>query len=137
MQRMETRDLDERLADVAVLGEPARRALYLHVARQTDAVDRDSAARAVGMSRAVAAFHLDKLVEAGLLSPTYRRLSGKTGPGAGRPSKLYQVTDHQIEVSLPQRRYEIVAELFAKAFETGAAGDMTSSLDEAARDFRT
>lgn len=80
-------------------------------------VSRDEAAKAVGVSRALAAFHLDRLVEGGLLVPEYRRLSGRTGPGAGRPAKLYRRGDRDIEVSLPERQYEILARLFAETIE--------------------
>ena len=75
---------------VALLDEPARRALYDWVVAQGDAVTRDAAAAAVGVSRSLAAFHLDRLVREELLVPEYRRMSGRTGPGAGRPAKLYR-----------------------------------------------
>jgi predicted ArsR family transcriptional regulator len=130
-------DLDRRLDDLAALAEPVRRALYLHVARQPDAVGRDAAASAVGIGRALAAFHLDRLVEAGLLSAEYRRLSGRTGPGAGRPAKVYRRADRTLEVSLPERRYELVARLLAQAAEvSGGPGQATpigERLDDAAR----
>jgi len=101
--------------DVAVLSEPVRRALYAHVAEQPQPVGRDAAAVAVGVSRSLAAFHLDRLVDAGLLDVTYRRLSGRSGPGAGRPAKLYLRSSRQVELSLPARRYELAARLFADA----------------------
>ena len=79
--------LDDRLAAIALLQDPARRSLYLFVASSPDEVGRDEAAAGVGVQRALAALHLDKLVDAGLLDATYRRLSGRSGPGAGgRPS---------------------------------------------------
>jgi predicted ArsR family transcriptional regulator len=80
---------NQALDDVAVLADPVRRSLYSHVAAQPEPVGRDAAAATAGISRSLAAFHLDRLVEAGLLAVTYRRLSGRTGPGAGRPAKLY------------------------------------------------
>ena len=70
------------------LDDPVRRSLYLYVTRQADPVSRDAAAEGTGASRENAAFHLDKLVEAGLLEASYMRLGGRTGPGAGRPSKV-------------------------------------------------
>jgi predicted ArsR family transcriptional regulator len=100
---------------IALLGEPARRALYDAVVRATSAVSRDEAASAAGVTRALAAFHLDKLVEVGLLDVEYRRLTGRTGPGAGRPSKLYRRGSREVEVSLPSRHYEVPAQLFATA----------------------
>jgi predicted ArsR family transcriptional regulator len=102
---------------VALLDEPARRALYEWVVRAGRAVSRDEAATGVGVSRALAAFHLDRLVQASLLVPEYRRLSGRTGPGAGRPAKLYLRGPRDVAVSLPDRRYEVPARLFASAIE--------------------
>jgi predicted ArsR family transcriptional regulator len=84
------------------------------------------------MSRALAAFHLDKLAAAGLLDVTYRRLSSRTGPGAGRPSKLYRKSSRQIDVTLPPRRYELAARLLAQAIQ--AAGPAaTKALEERAK----
>jgi predicted ArsR family transcriptional regulator len=102
---------------VALLDEPVRRALYEWVAEAGRAVGRDEAASAVDISRALAAFHLDRLVGAGLLVTEYRRLTGRTGPGAGRPAKLYRRGSREVDVSLPERRYEIPAHLFAATIE--------------------
>lgn len=115
----------------ALLAEPVRRALYLHVARQPSDVSRDQAADAVGVDRSLAAFHLDKLVAGGLLDATYRRLSGRSGPGAGRPSKLYRRSERTIEVSVPARQYELLAGLLARA--VGASADASAALGAAAR----
>ena len=82
--------LDDELAAIASLLEPVRRALYLYVVAQPGEVSRDEAAGAVGVQRSLAAFHLDKLVDAGVLDVSFRRLTGRTGPGAGRPAKLYR-----------------------------------------------
>src|SRR5215208_5795625 len=95
--------------ELAVLGEPVRRALYDFVSGQREPVGRDAAAAAVEIGRPLAAFHLDRLVAAGLLEVTFRRLSGRTGPGAGRPAKLYQRSKRDLELSLPARRYELAA----------------------------
>ena len=107
----DTTDIDA----VALLGEPARRSLYEAVVGAHSALSRDQAAAAAGVTRALAAFHLDKLVEAGLLDVEYRRLTGRTGPGAGRPSKLYRRGSREVGVSLPSRQYEVPAQLFAAA----------------------
>lgn len=96
---------DEVLEAVGALAEPVRRRLYRYVVATPDAIGRDAAAEAAGISRSLAAFHLDKLVEAGLLAVTYRRLSGRAGPGAGRPSKLYLRAPGERAVSLPPRSY--------------------------------
>ena len=108
---------------IASLDEPARRALYEWVASSGRAVGRDEAAAAAGVLRALAAFHLDRLVKDGLLIPEYRRLSGRTGPGAGRPAKLYRRAPREVSVTLPERRYETAARLFAETLDRVAAGD--------------
>ena len=100
---------------IALLDEPQRRALYAWVAASGDAVSRDEAAKGVGISRALAAFHLDRLAEAGLLDVEFRRLSGRTGPGAGRPAKLYRRPRRDVAVTLPDRNYEAAARILADA----------------------
>ena len=110
-------DTFDQLAAVAALGEPMRRRLYECVVARGAPVGRDEAAAALGIGRALAAFHLDRLVRAGLLRAEYRRLGGRTGPGAGRPAKLYARTPRTVEVSLPARRYELAAALLAGALE--------------------
>jgi predicted ArsR family transcriptional regulator len=107
----------ERLAAVAALDDPVRRALYEHVVASADPVGRDEAAEALGLKRSTTAFHLDRLVAEGLLAVEYRRLSGRTGPGAGRPAKLYRRPDGEISVSVPERRYDLAGELLAAAVE--------------------
>lgn len=103
------------LAAMAALREPNRRRLYQFVERQPRAVSRDEAADAVEISRALAAFHLDKLVGLGLLKAEYRRLSARSGPGAGRTSKLYRRSQHQFAMSLPHRNHELLARLLAES----------------------
>jgi predicted ArsR family transcriptional regulator len=115
---------------VALLGEPVRRRLYDYVAAQDDAVSREQAARAVGIKRPLAAFHLDKLAEEGLLDVEFRRLSGRRGPGAGRPAKLYRRSTDEVSVSLPHREYELAARVFAQAL---TAGEGPASVRDAAR----
>ena len=110
---------DRALEQLAALAEPVRRRLYQYVASRPAAVGRDEAANAVGVSRALAAFHLDRLVDDGLLVAEYRRLTGRTGPGAGRPAKLYRLSEHEVEVSLPPRDYRLAAGVFADALDGG------------------
>jgi predicted ArsR family transcriptional regulator len=132
---VETPDpLDEQLESVELLGEPVRRALYLHVSRQPAEVSRDEAAAAVRVSRELAAFHLDKLVGAKLLEPVYRRLTGRTGPGAGRPAKLYRRARGEISVSLPPRDYQLASRIFARALGLGEENQPSEELREAARE---
>src|SRR6476619_5878053 len=110
--------MDDRtsgVAAVAALAEPTRRRLYEHVVRQAQAVSRDEAAAATDVPRATAAFHLDRLVDDGLLEVQFERRSGRTGPGAGRPAKLYRRAECTVSVSLPERRYDLAGELLAAA----------------------
>jgi predicted ArsR family transcriptional regulator len=105
------------VAGVAALAEPVRRDLYLFVAGQPEPVSRDQAAAAVGVPVHTAKFHLDRLADEGLLEVEYRRLSGKRGPGAGRPTKLYRRSEHEVAVSLPPREYDLAAGVMAAAIE--------------------
>jgi predicted ArsR family transcriptional regulator len=120
-------ELESQIEGIASLREPLRRALYLFVARAGRDVSREEAAEGVGVGRSLAAFHLDKLADEGLLDTAFRRLSGRTGPGAGRPSKLYRRSRRQLQVSLPSRNYELAASLLAEAVAT--AGEALSPLE--------
>jgi predicted ArsR family transcriptional regulator len=106
---------------VAALDEPNRRRLYDHVVRQPGPVSRDEAAEALGLARQTAAFHLDRLADESLLDVVYERRSGRTGPGAGRPAKLYKRSSKQVTVSLPERHYELAGRLLAQALEESEA----------------
>lgn len=118
---------------IALLDEPIRRSLYEWVSAAGRAVGRDEAAAAVGVSRALAAFHLDRLAREGLLTTEYRRLTGRTGPGAGRPAKLYRRGPREVSVSLPERRYEVAARLLAEAIERMDTEVPPAPLRESAR----
>jgi predicted ArsR family transcriptional regulator len=111
------RESPDPVAALALLDEPTRGRLYDLVAATHDEVGRDQAAQALGISRELAAFHLDRLVDAGLLETAYRRLGGRSGPGAGRPAKLYRRAEGEVTLSLPPRRYEAIADLFAEGLE--------------------
>jgi len=102
-------------AGIGALADPVRRRLYLYVCSQPEPVGRDEAAAAVGVARHQAKFHLDRLEADGLLESEFARLSGRSGPGAGRTSKLYRRADREIAVSLPEREYELAGRLLADA----------------------
>jgi predicted ArsR family transcriptional regulator len=129
---MTDRSLHRDIDAIASLREPTRRALYQFVARQPAPVSRDQAAEALGLSRPMAAFHLDRLVTAGLLTADYRRLSGRSGPGAGRPAKLYRRSRRRVDFSLPQRDHTLLAGLLAAAMPEPGSGP---TAEEPARDF--
>lgn len=110
-------DRTAHVAAVAALAEPTRRRLYEHVVRQPEPVSRDDAAAALGVPRATVAFHLDRLADDGLLEVVRARRTGRTGPGAGRPAKLYRRAATGVTVSLPERRYDLAGDLLAAALE--------------------
>ncbi len=124
---MSETDLDA----IGLLQDPARRSLYVYVIAQRRDVSRHEAAEAVGLQRTLAAFHLDRLANAGLLDITYRRLTARSGPGAGRPAKLYRRPTADHAVSLPPRDYAQAAHVFAEAIERSGA---ETTLYEAARE---
>ena len=129
---MHPTDIDQQLTGLAGLGDPLRRALYRQVAERGVPVSRDDAAQATGISRPLAAYHLDKLVHDGLLEARYQRRSDRRGPGAGRPAKHYVRADRQIELSLPTRDYAALAELLAGAVQADPTGAAQAALNRAA-----
>lgn len=108
---------EAEVSAIAALDEPTRRRLYSYVMRQPEPVSRDDAAAALELPRTTAAFHLDRLVDEGLLDVIYQRRTGRTGPGAGRPAKLYRRSHRQVAISLPQRRYDLAGQLLSSALE--------------------
>lgn len=124
--------LERQIETIASLHDPVRRALYCYVSSRRGDVGRDEAARAVRISRALAAFHLDKLAAHGLLETSYRRLNRRRGPGAGRPAKLYRRSDLELHVTLPARRYELAGRVLARAL-TAAPPTARRALLRAAR----
>ncbi|MEA2662948.1 MAG: hypothetical protein QOH08_2520 [Chloroflexota bacterium] len=129
------RELAAQIAGIAVLQDPVRRALFAYVSSAKAPVGREQAARAVRTTRENAAFHLDRLEQEGLLDVSFRRLSGKTGPGAGRPAKLYRRSARALEVTLPRRRYELAATLFAGVLSRRGADPLRRAAAAAGRRF--
>jgi predicted ArsR family transcriptional regulator len=105
------------MAAVASLGDDKRRQLYQLVASSAGAVGRDDAAEALGLPRSTASFHLDKLVQDGLLAVEFHKAAGKTGPGSGRPAMMYRPAAGEMGVSVPDRNYDLAGELLAAAIE--------------------
>src|SRR4051794_5957379 len=112
---MSEAEFAEQVAGVGALADPVRRALYRFVVESDEPVSRDQAAAGVALPRHTAKFHLDRLVADGLLDVEFRRLSGRRGPGAGRPSKLYRRSGRQLSVSIPPRRYDMAGGGLAEA----------------------
>ncbi|OUC90912.1 helix-turn-helix transcriptional regulator [Streptosporangium minutum] len=105
------------LGTVAALQDPVRRAVYDYVASQGHEVGRNEAAEAVGVQRTLAAFHLDKLVEVGLLESGFKRLTDRSGPGSGRPAKVYRRAPGEWQVNVPARDYRTMARALAEAVD--------------------
>jgi predicted ArsR family transcriptional regulator len=102
---------------IAALAEPLRRRLYDFVRTQPEPVSRDEAATTLGLPRHTVKFHLDRMAADGLLEAGYARTSGRTGPGAGRPAKLYRRASREFSISLPERSYALAGELMAAAID--------------------
>jgi predicted ArsR family transcriptional regulator len=121
------------LTAVSSLEDPVRARLYQIVSASTEPTGRDEAAAAAGIGRPLAAYHLDKLVDLGLLKASYQRPAGRGGPGAGRPAKLYSRSAQEFAVTVPPREYELAARLLAVAVESDTAGCSRAALQDAAR----
>ena len=122
---------ERSLEALGTLADDHRRRMYLFIREQGRPVGRDEAAATVGISRKLAAFHLDKLVEKGLLKAHYMRLSEKRGPGAGRPSKVYEPTESEMAVNVPSRSYDFAAKILIDAMRS--RGPWRTTVPEAAR----
>lgn len=125
----------DQLLAMGALSEPNRRALYDYVVAAGTWVGRDEAADATGLQRGVSAHHLDRLADEGLLDVDYQRLSGRSGPGAGRPAKVYRRTRRDFSVTLPPRDYEYAGRILADAVaEAQSSGrDVSETVAAAAR----
>lgn len=124
------KDLSKAARSIGALADGLRREMYLFIRGHGAPVSREEAARQVGISAKLAAFHLDKLVDEGLLKAHYARRPGRGGPGAGRSSKLYEPADRSVAVSLPPRAYDLIGQLLLRTLETKLAEE---SPDVAAR----
>jgi predicted ArsR family transcriptional regulator len=105
------------IAAVAALADDLRRRMYAFIRDTGEPVTRDQAAAEVGISRKLAAFHLDKLVDAGLLQAGAARGLRR----AGRAAKTYQPTDRVLQINIPPRQHAFLAEiLLDSVLDSGA-----------------
>lgn len=126
-------DLGQQAAGIGALAEGTRRRLYEYVVAHPGPVGREQAARELGLAPHTVNFHLDKLAEEGLLDVEFRRLTRRSGPGSGRPAKLYRRAQQEFSVSLPPRRYDLVGEVLAAAVTRAMSGaELSASLVQAA-----
>jgi predicted ArsR family transcriptional regulator len=114
-------DVFDAVRAVAALDDPHRARLYRAVRDAGTPVTREDAAREVGISRKLAAFHLDRLVDAGLLEASYDRPAG-VAARVGRAPKRYRASDVEVEVSVPERHYDIVGEILVDALSEAHSG---------------
>ncbi|PKV99925.1 putative ArsR family transcriptional regulator [Amycolatopsis echigonensis] len=125
------RDQDA-ISGLSSLDDPVRRRLYEYVRSRDEPVARDDAAAAAGISRTLAAYHLDKLAEAGLLATSYARAAGRGGPGAGRPAKRYARAQRELSASVPPRDYGLLAGVLAEAIAADDTGAVQHAMSAAA-----
>ena len=123
----------DMIAGVGLLADTARRGLYDFVVAQAAPVTREEAAQAIGLSRTLAAYHLDRMADAGLLDVSYARTAGRTGPGSCRPAKRYARAVQEVAVSLPPRNYSLLAHILADAVSGDDSGEVAEAVTLAAR----
>jgi predicted ArsR family transcriptional regulator len=119
----------------SALGDPTRRRVFFAVREAGGALSKDEVAEAVGIERRLAGFHLDKLVAKGFLEAEFHRRNGRAGPGAGRPAKHYRLAPSELNVSLPERHYELLAQLLLRATRDGGAGTPQERLEHVGYEF--
>lgn len=112
---------EHRLSAVAALADPLRRRVYEAVARSPEPLGHDAIAAALDVPRSTAAFHLNRLAAEGLLAVEFRRLGERTGPGQGRPAKVYRRSENDLAVEVPQRLYELAGRIMARAIAASDA----------------
>jgi predicted ArsR family transcriptional regulator len=121
------------LAALSALEDPTRRLLYELVVEAGRPVSRDQAAAEAGIGRALAAYHLERLAEHGLLDVDFARPAGRPGgPGAGRPPKRYRRSQREFVLRAPPRDYHLLAELLVLAAARDAHGHVRAALEQAA-----
>jgi len=114
---------DAAIKAVAALEDDLRHGMYEFIRTARAPVTREQAAQAVGISRKLAAFHLDKLVAAGLLRSHYEPVGGLRK--VGRTPKVYEPVDADIRISIPERQHDVLAAILIEAVLTGR-GDETA-----------
>jgi predicted ArsR family transcriptional regulator len=108
---------DPALSAVVALADPVRRELYAVMRASGRPLGRDELAERTGIPRATVAFHLEKLLAAGVLATHFAHRGDRRGPGSGRPAKFYTTVEDEFVAAVPPRRYELAAELLATAIE--------------------
>ncbi|POH58413.1 helix-turn-helix transcriptional regulator [Arthrobacter glacialis] len=125
---------DQSLRAVASLGDPVRKRLFQLVRDSAHALSRDDCAATLGLPRSTIRAHLDRLVEEKLLVVQFRKIGERTGPGSGRPTKLYTADQREVSASVPPRHYDLAAGLLASAVQRSIdnGSDIAQSLAQVA-----
>src|SRR5688572_18209347 len=131
---MVTRKIYQALESLTSLGDPVRRRIYEAVASEGGAVSRNEVAKLTGLPRPLVAYHLDRLEKYGLLITRFERQTGRKGPGAGRPSKLYFRPKAAVQVSLPARDHDLVARVLIDSHARLAGADTERVVADTARE---
>jgi predicted ArsR family transcriptional regulator len=131
---MLTKRLQTALEAITSLGNPVRRRIYDALAAEGHEVSRNEIAKSTGIARPLVAYHLDQLVKDGLLATRFERQTGKTGPGAGRPAKLYSRRRSPVQVTLPPRDFELAARVLLEALAQRPFGETQKTLDDLAEE---
>lgn len=116
----------DALAAAGALSDELRRQMYAYIRQARRPVSREEAAERAGISRKLAAFHLDKLVEVGLLRAHYEPIDGIRR--VGRAPKLYEPTGAGLHISIPAREHDLLAGILVDAVvsEDSRCGDLPS-----------
>ena len=137
MRDMALQRFQKALEAITSLGDPVRRKLYEAVSAADAPASRNDLAKITGVARPLVAYHLDRLVKDGLLDTRFERQSGRVGPGAGRPAKLYFRPKAPVRIALPARDSEAAAQLLLETVARSKDGDTRATLDELARESGT
>jgi predicted ArsR family transcriptional regulator len=133
---MDTTQFDQQVGELAsTLGDTTRRGVYITVRESVEPVTAGQIGELFDIHTNVARHHLDRLVDDGYLQVTRRHSGERRGPGAGRPAKHYEVTDKEISVQFPARRYDLLAELLARVVERVAPDTAAAVAEEIGREY--
>ena len=111
---------------VALLVEPARRQVFEHL-QQAGAATIGELTAALGMGRTLVSFHLAKLVEAGFVEAV---APDRDVPALGRPAQRYRLTGRELVVSVPDRRYDLLAGVLLESLADHRRGEPAQAAAE-------
>jgi predicted ArsR family transcriptional regulator len=132
----ESSRLDRSIGDLtASLGDPTRRAIYIALREAGEPLTSATVADLFDIHPNVARHHLDRLANDGYLQISHRRSSGRTGPGAGRPAKCFEVTPKPIDVHFPSKHPQLLVELLVRLVDHIAPDDIAAIAEKVGREY--